>query len=324
MREYPGHPIEVTRDYPWTWRFLWWLGERFPPVQGMLFFVLYVTALLLGRYLTHSGTLQVGFQDIIGFFAFYAFFFMLRVFDEHKDYEQDCRTHPERILQRGLITLGHLKVLCAVAILIQVGISFWWDRGLGPVTKAWLVTIVWSVLMVKEFFCGQWLRKRLILYAFSHMLVMPMALVWAATFGTKGQVLVSGVSLLALLSFVSGFAFEISRKIKAPEDERQTVDSYSKIFGTHRAPWVVVALLVVMSAFLVMLLRFVLGERAGVPWMAGPILIAVVGSLPFFQFSRTPTPDGAKRMEAAAGGVILFEYLVLILALVVRRGIQWI
>lgn len=315
--------MTLTHEHPWIRRYFGWIEERFPPVQGVLFLVLYATALLFGRYSTHSDMLQVGVEDIFGFFAFYAFFFMLRVFDEHKDYELDCRNHPERILQRGLITLGQLQVLCAFAIMIQAGISIWRDGGLGPITQTWLVTMAWSGLMAKEFFCGQWLKKNLVLYAFSHMLVMPMALVWAATFGTNGHDLGSEILLLALLSFVSGFAFEITRKIKSPEDERDTVESYSKVFGTHRAPWVVVVLLLLVSVLSVGLVRLVLGNKTGAVWLMSPVFLAAVGALPFFQFSERPSAGGVKKMEGAAGGVMLLEYLVLIAALIFQRGIEW-
>src|SRR5439155_15749200 len=93
---------ELSADSSFARRFYAWVGERFPLANGLLFFVVYAAALLLGRQ-GAGATAALHVSDLGGFAAAWAFFLMLRVFDEHKDYALDCRLHPERVLSRGLI-----------------------------------------------------------------------------------------------------------------------------------------------------------------------------------------------------------------------------
>ena len=79
----------VTRESAFARRFLAWMGERFPVANGVLAGVLFAGAMLAGRALAAPGPVRVGPGDLLGFLAVYGFFLMLRVFDEHKDYESD-------------------------------------------------------------------------------------------------------------------------------------------------------------------------------------------------------------------------------------------
>jgi 4-hydroxybenzoate polyprenyltransferase len=67
------------------------------------------------------------------------------VFDEHKDYEVDLRNHPDRVLQSGRVTLGHLKVVGAVALAVQVATCLLEDGGVGRVTFWWALTFGWTL-----------------------------------------------------------------------------------------------------------------------------------------------------------------------------------
>jgi 4-hydroxybenzoate polyprenyltransferase len=275
---------------------------------------------MLGRFVAADGPILLGLADIPGFFAAWCFFLMLRVFDEHKDYDLDLANHPERVLQSGLVTLTHLKVVGAVAIAVQVGVSLWLDRGFGAVTVTWLVVMGWSTLMAKEFFCGAWLEKRLLLYALSHMVVMPMALIWLVQMGAGGEPLPLWVGWLALLSFCSGAAFEVTRKTRGPEEERDGVDSYTKVMGTGLAPLVILGFLVLSTVVLAVLLRQVLGAVAGY-WY---LLLGVSLALPavtLLQFRAKPSAKGRKKNEGTVALAMLMGYAILIAALWVARGV---
>jgi 4-hydroxybenzoate polyprenyltransferase len=315
----------LTREDPWIRRILAWVSERFPLANGILTFVLFTTALLFSRLVTgvEGQPIQVGFVDVIPFFAYYGFFFMLRVFDEHKDYELDCHNHPERVLQSGLITLTDLKILGAIAIIWQGIVSAWLDGWtLGTALGGWLVVITWSSLMAKEFFIGEWLSKRLFLYALSHMVVMPMGLVWAVTMASPGVALPPVIYVLAGFSFVSGFTFEISRKIKTPEDERDTIDSYTRIFGTKGAPTVALGLVVLGALILCYLMHLVIPEvHAG--WYAAALAVPVLVASPFLKFIKEPNSELPKKIEAASGGALLLSYIILAVAIGLERGVTW-
>ncbi len=314
--------MKLTREDPWLRRFAAWIDERFPPVQGILFLTLYALALLSGRAFAEPGALAVGLRDLVGFLGFYAFFLLLRIVDEHKDFEADGRNFPRRVLQRGLIGLADLRWIGAAAFVLPGAVSLWLDGGFGAVTGLWLAVIVWGTLAAVEFFAGAFLRPRLVLYAAVHMLIMPLVVAWAMAVGSP-KVPLGGLALLAALAYCSGFVFEIGRKIKAPEDERETVDSYSRRFGPRGAARVMVALLVAANALLAVLVwRFGGGAAPVVAGLLAALL--AVGSVAAMGFSARPTRRRAKRLETSAVGTVLAGYLLVIVVLLADRGWLWV
>ena len=86
-------------------RRLWaYLLERFNPLSNMLLIVSYYSSnQFLAQLLTHPGQpVSYSIRSLAGATTVLCMFFHLRVFDEHKDYEEDCRFFPNRVLQRGL------------------------------------------------------------------------------------------------------------------------------------------------------------------------------------------------------------------------------
>src|SRR5690606_19840718 len=102
-------------------RLLAWVDERFPWGNALLFFILYITSALVARATVGNGPLTLGLFDLFGCVVTWSLFLVIRIFDEHKDYEKDLHNHPHRVLQSGLITLGHLRMLGACAVALQLG-----------------------------------------------------------------------------------------------------------------------------------------------------------------------------------------------------------
>ena len=121
-------------------KWITYLAERFPvPVTAALGFA--TAAAATARVDTWATARGAALMFLL--------LFHLRVFDEHKDYEEDCRHYTERVLQRGLITLRDLKILGGIAIGLEI--VFCALRGPTPLA-AWSVAFGFSVLMLKEFF----------------------------------------------------------------------------------------------------------------------------------------------------------------------------
>ncbi len=218
-------------------------NERFPVVNMALFAILFLTVYSVARFFAplpvHTSVTVI---DDWGMLAAISFFFRLRVFDEIKDYDLDCINHPHRVLQSGKVTLPQLTRLSLVGGFVEIS----WSAYQGPATLiAWGLALGYSVLMRYEFFVSTFLKKRLLLYAISHMLIMPLVIswIWSAyvPWGMAGQALL----LLAALSVLSGFSFELARKLFVPEAERPLVDSYTKTMGY--VPAIVSVLLVLLA-----------------------------------------------------------------------------
>jgi len=300
-------------------RILAWMDERFPFANALLFFILYLTSAVVARS-TLEGEISLSLIDVASCIVTWSLFLVIRIFDEHKDYELDVKNHPQRVLQSGLITLKHLKTLAVFSVAIQVTWSLSLDGfTFGAVTISWLIMFVYLCLMGAEFFCGEWLEKRLTLYALSHMLIMPLIVYWLANLAVPGVELSASLIIMMVLAFVSGFCFEITRKTRGPEEERDTVDSYSRIFGTKGSAYVVIGLIFGMLATQVALIHFV---GATPVWAYGIALVAMF-SLSVSQvvkFIKEPTLKGREKNEAAVAINMLAGYLIVMIAVFIENG----
>ena len=112
--------------------------------------------------------------------------------------------------------------------------------------------------------------------------------------------------------------------MKAPEDERDTIDSYTKSLGLKTAPVVVMVLLLLSTASLVILLGIIF--KGVMPWywyalLAGPLLFAVLNLL---RFQARPHAQTAKKCEDAVALAMLAGYGLLLAGLFSVRGFVWI
>lgn len=313
--------LPLSPSSPFATRFLAWMKERFPFANALLFFILYLTTAAVSRS-TIDGAVSLSLQDLAGALVTWSFFLVLRVFDEHKDYELDCRNHPQRVLQSGLITLLHLRIAAAIAIASQILWSVYLDGGLGQITVAWLAMFLWTCLMGREFFVADWLNRHLTWYAVSHMLVMPLIVWWLANLATPGTNLSPELRVMMLLAFISGFCFEITRKTKGPEEERDTIESYSRIFGTRGSAVVVMFLVTAMVLNQVWLITLIAGDL--VVWALTTLTVFLALALfQILKFIRHPSTGGREKNEAMVALTMLAGYAVLISVVVSANGLSF-
>jgi 4-hydroxybenzoate polyprenyltransferase len=194
-------------------------------------------------------------------------FFTLRVFDEHKDYARDCASHPERLLSRGVVTLGMLKVWGGVAVAAQIGIA----AACGTrALLAWAACFAFSVAMRFEFGVGGWLNRHLLLYALTHNPIVALLAVfsWAST----GAGWDNRFGLFLAMVSAGSLALEIGRKTRQPGEEVAGVESYSSVHGRDHAGLYVYALLAIAAVFCVLVLTSVSADWR---YMA-PVAVGVV------------------------------------------------
>jgi 4-hydroxybenzoate polyprenyltransferase len=257
-------------------------------------------------------------SSLLGCTTILCFFLHTRIFDDHKDYAADSRFFPRRVLQRGVVTLRELKILGAVVIAFEFVLA-----GIcGPAALlALLVAFAFSLLMLKEFFVGDWLKQRFLLYASVHMLIMPLLAMTVWSFATKQYFwqIPPWYWLYSLVSFFLAFNWEVSRKIRVPEDEIDGVDSYTRLFGTYGAAYLVLLIRVISTA-LVALVAYHLGLSI---WFYGLLaLLFLVCLVGFFQYLFRTSAKTAHRMEIYAGIYILAFDLALAIELGRTFGIQ--
>jgi 4-hydroxybenzoate polyprenyltransferase len=310
----------LTPGAPFPRRLRAYLAERFPLLgHGVLIAAYYSSNQFLARTLTEPGRpMRYDWTSLAGAVTLFCFFFHLRVFDEHKDYADDCRYFPRRVLQRGLITLRDLRILGGAAIALELVLAAL--RG-APALAALIVALGFSLLMLREFFAREWLKRHFLLYATSHMLIMPLLslLVFAFATGRYPWQAPGWFWVYAWVGFFVTFNWEVSRKIRAPEEEIEGVETYTRIFGTYGAAYVVLSIRVVDTA-LVALVGWHLGLSR---WFYGAlVLLFLVCLYGFFQYRFRTSPQTARRMETYAGMYIIAFDVILAIAIGHRFGLR--
>lgn len=232
-------------DRPSLGRRLWaYQKERFPVLgHGPVILVFSLSAVCYATLLVGGPSAFDPPGAVVAFGCAFLSFLLLRIADEFKDHDDDCRYRPHRPVPRGLVSLGELRGLALLAMAVQLGLVLWHD----PRLVLWLLaTWTYMGLMRIEFFAGQRLKRHPLVYALSHMVVMPLIVLTAASCarGTAGAPPFSGFLWLALAAFATGLVIEIGRKIRRPENEREGVDTYSALYGRKRslAMWLVALL----------------------------------------------------------------------------------
>lgn len=311
----------ADRDAPFAKRLAAYLRERFPLLGHGVLIVSYYSAnqFLAIALVTPGEPMRYTVRSLTGAVTLLCFFFHLRVFDEHKDYAEDCRFYPGRVLQRGVVTLAELRRLAIAAIVSELVLSTICGRAALAAT---LVALAFSLLMLKEFFARTWLKRHYFVYAVSHMLVMPLlaVVVFSFTTGRFPWAVPDLFWLYAFVGFLVTFNWEISRKIRAPEQEEAGLDTYSGLLGPHgaaRAVLVVRALATVLVVFI--------GQRLGLgAWFYAALValfvVCLVGHLRFWTRTNART---AKSLETYAGVYMIAFDLALSVELVRLNGLEF-
>ena len=176
--------------------------------------------------------------------------------------------------------------------------------------------------MAKEFFVREWLRRHIMWYAFTHMVVMLSLVAWIASMGSTDASRRPSTWTLASLVYASGLAFEMGRKMRAPDDEHPSADSYTQSLGIDRATLVLAVVVAVVSALTLVTTSVVDG---GIPpfIMVAAGAAALLAVLVIRQFRQHPGRRAAKLVEAGVGVSILAMHGALLATVIQLRSIAW-
>jgi hypothetical protein len=162
--------------------------------------------------------------------ALFLFLFRLRIFDEFKDYSHDIKHYPNRPISNGLVTLKELRLIFFPAIFLEIILALY----LGKIIFIFFsISLLYSLLMFKEFFITDWLRKHFSTYIFSHeILVIPLFFYLCSINGLKSYA-ENPLFFLNLVICTGSFMFllEIARKVRPKELEVASKDTYTAQYG---------------------------------------------------------------------------------------------
>lgn len=252
---------------------------------------------------------KIGAMSLItSFITSFTVFALLRIADEHKDFEEDSKYRPYRAVPRGLVKLTELRNIGIVLIIIELIFAIALSYTLLPILAlAWL----YLFLMRNEFFCGTWLRKHPVVYMLTHMLIMPILDFYATAcdfMPNDKWELAPYVLWFISSSFLDGIVIEVGRKMRAPEDEEEGVQTYSKIWGRKVCAAVLIGCMVVSMVCTFIATNQI--DRALPAYIIDPIVLVFI-SIYCIKYVKNPTSKNSKGVETLSGLWSIVEYTVL-------------
>lgn len=252
------------------------LAERFPVGRHLPLIACFYAANVLAALQATGIPLPGGATLAAGGAAVFLVFLHLRIFDEIKDYATDRAVHPERPLPRGLMTLAEARgaafglITLELALGLLLGFSAFW---------ALLGTVLYSLVMYREFFCREWLRPRLATYALTHTVIACWLGLSAFAIATGRHVwqVPPAFALFVTADWLVFNVFEFGRKTFGRDEEEAGVDSYSRRFGPAGAAAAVGAMAGAAAA-LPFLPATGLRLPAGAEWSLLLLVMAVWGA----------------------------------------------
>lgn len=295
------------KDFNIIKRFWIYQGERFPVFSyGLMVFTFAFSAMSYSKFLRGTFDFSV-LTLLIGAMTSFGYFFLLRIFDEFKDAEDDAKYRPYRAVPRGLVSFKELKILALIIMGLQCILN---AVFIPKMLWIWVLVIIYMFIMAKEFFVREWLRHHPVAYLVSHMMVMPVIDFYTTglDWNNNSISMPRGLVIFLIVTFLNGVVIEIGRKIRAKEAEEVGVETYSYLWGEKGAT--VTWLCVLFTTFI---FANIACFYAGFGKMTFLFLICflIFCSMPAIMFLNTRKQEIAAKIETMAGIWTLGMYLSL-------------
>ena len=185
--------------------------------------------------LNHGVTdFRIGIGEFVGAFTVFSFLCWLRIADDFKDYELDCRLFAHRPLPSGRVHKKDLAIFCGCLIAFTAVINFIFMR---ENFLFFLFLYIYGTLMSLWFFSKKKIQKSLPLALVTHNPVQMIMNIYIIAFAIIKYdlkiVTLQNIMAVMTLNFPA-LIWEVTRKIRAPKDETEYV-TYSKLFGYKKA-----------------------------------------------------------------------------------------
>ncbi len=286
-------------------RFLIYQKERFPFLtHGPLILMFTFSAISYSRICRGQEGFISTTDFVVGFITTLALFFLLRILDEFKDQEIDAKYRKELPVPRGLVSLKELKWVGIVVVMIQFVVIL---LGHPSMFVFYLIVMAYLALMTVEFFIHDWLNDHMWAYTGSHMVIIPLVDIYASGLDwyIDGDQPHLGLLFFFGVSYFNGIVLEVGRKLKAPQDEKEGVVTYSGLLGYTKGVYLWIAVLFITASI-----------ASAACYYAGLSVISYYVLALFFticlyaafKYKKTPNQKNSKLVEIMAGVWTLLMY----------------
>lgn len=176
---------------------------------------------------------NIGVEELVLGFTVFSFLCWLRIADDFKDYEHDCRLFPHRPLPSGRVTKKDLKIFVSILITITICLNFIFMRNF----IFCVILYTYGSLMAVWFFQKHKIQTSLPKALITHNPVQMIMNIYILSF----VIMKYNLEIFTLQNIMAVFTlyfpaliWEVSRKIRAPKDETEYT-TYSKLFGYKKA-----------------------------------------------------------------------------------------
>lgn len=178
---------------------------------------------------------NVGIQEIVLGFTVFSFLCWLRIADDFKDYELDCRLFAHRPLPSGRVHKKDLKIFASSLIAVTIILNFIFMTHIHFIFCIILYT--YGSLMAVWFFQKHKIQKSLPLALVTHnpvQMIMNIYIISFVIIKYNLEIFTLHNILAVFTLYFPALIWEVSRKIRAPKDETEYV-TYSKLFGYKKS-----------------------------------------------------------------------------------------
>ncbi len=282
--------------------------ERFPLLgHGILVASFSFSAIAYSRICRDTDGFVSISNFLIGIFTTVSMFLLVRIFDEFKDADEDAKYRKELPVPRGLISFKELRNIGISVVALQIALN---GIFFPEMLILYGLAIAYLLLMAKEFFISDWLKKNQFWYVVSHMLIIPLIDIYASGIDwmLEGVSAPKGLIFFFAVSFMSGIVLEIGRKIKSPEQEAVGVLTYSRRLGPKKA-----CILWVSILFCSFLLAIIASNYAGYGTIGIFILLSffILCLIPALLYLKQHNKRNGKMIEYASALWTIGMYLSL-------------
>lgn len=208
--------------------------EMYPIIPRLFVGAIIFAEIYFIMLLNHGVTsFDIRIEEAVGSFTIFSFLFMLRIADDFKDYDTDLMLFPERPLPSGRVRKKDLAIFLSILIVVTTALNIVFMNNV----PFFLFLFAYGILMSLWFFQKSKIQKNLFLALLTHNPIMMVMNVYIISFACikYGLPYFSLTNVLvAFTLYFPALIWEVSRKIKAPQDETEYM-TYSKKFGYKKA-----------------------------------------------------------------------------------------
>lgn len=221
-----------------------YFNEMYPIIPRLFLGIIVFSEIYFIMLLNHGITdFKISIGEFVGGFTVFSFLLLLRIADDFKDYELDCRLFPQRPLPSGRVKKKDLAIFLTVLVIVTVVLNISFMNNI----PYFFFLYFYGSLMSVWFFQKNKIQKSLPLALVTHNPVQIILNIYIITFACiKYDIPFFNITniLVVFTLYFPALIWEISRKIRAPKDETEYV-TYSKLFGYKKATNFVMILTIV-------------------------------------------------------------------------------